>query len=139
MNTALSNHAVNVILKSLPLMERHRGQLGSAIGRYMARSAPYDPSARNTTAARGAIMDMLFDHAREIAGVPRLARLEETARRHGRLGVTAEDYSRFGDGFGVITKDVLGADATSELISAWGDAYWAIVRAMQRHDQMIAA
>lgn len=139
MKTALSNNAVNVILKSLPMMERHRVTLGSALGRYMARRGPYDSSPGGDKLTRSAITDMLFDHAREIAGARPLVRIEETARRHRVLGLTPEHYSRFGDGLGAVMKDVLGANASPGLLAAWGDAYWAIVRSLARQDQLLAA
>jgi nitric oxide dioxygenase len=139
MKTALSNNAVNVIVKSLPMMERNRVTLGSALGRYMARRRSYDSSAGGEKILRGAITDMLFDHAREIAGARPLLRIEETARRHRVLGLTREHYSRFGDGLGAVMKDVLGANASPRLLAAWGDAYWAIVRSVARQDQLLAA
>lgn len=139
MKTALSNNSVNIILKSLPMMERKRGQLGSAMGRYMARCGPDDPSAGGDKITRGAITDMLFDHAREIAGARPLIRIQETARQHRLLGLTAEHYSCFGDGLGTVMKDVLGANASPAVLAAWGDAYWAIVRSVSRSDQLVAA
>ena len=139
MKTSLSNNSVNIILKSLPMMERIRGPLGSALGRYTARCGPYDPSAGSDKITRGVITDMLFDHAREIAGTRPLIRIEETARRHRMLGLTAEHYSRFGDGLGTVMKDVLGANASPAVLAAWDDAYWAIVRSVSRQDLLAAA
>jgi hypothetical protein len=139
MKTALSNNSVNLILKSLPMMERNRGQLGSALGRYMARAGHYDPSVGGDKIARGAITDMLFDHARAIAGARPLIRIEETARQHRMLGLTAEHYSRFGDGLGTVMKDVLGANASPAVLAAWGDAYWAIVRSVSPAAHLAAA
>jgi len=138
MKTALTDKTVDLITKSLPLMERHRSRLGSGLGRYMARCGHHDPSAGGKV-ARGALTDMLLDHAREIAGARPLLRLEETARRHRVLGLTAEHYACFGDGLGAVIKDVLGANASPALLAAWGDAYWAIVRSVSRAEKLIVA
>jgi hemoglobin-like flavoprotein len=36
-------------------------------------------------------------------------------------------------------KDVLGTQASPNVLAAWGDAYWAIARATLRQDLSIAA
>ena len=137
MNSSLSSDSAKIVSESLPGMQRHRRKLGSAIGRYLAHGGA---AHSQRSADIGLVLtDMLFNHADEAAGTFARHRLAETARRHRKLGVTVGDYSCFGDGLGAVMKDVLGTQASPQLLSAWGDAYWAIVRGTHRNDFPIAA
>ena len=139
MNTALSSNAAAIVAKSLPLVERHRAPLTNAITGYMRRCGPDKPAADRHQATTRVIMDMLLDHAREIGGSAPLLRIEETARRHRLMKLTAAHYSCFGDALGAAMKSVLGDQATPELLWGWGDGYWSIVRATLREHVLIAA
>ncbi|HEV2747038.1 MAG TPA: hypothetical protein VGW34_07035 [Allosphingosinicella sp.] len=139
MTTNLSERARDIIAETLPLMEQHRAPLEEALERYMARQGPYDPSAGRTKVMTGAIMDMLLGHARELAGNGPAAGVVETARRHRELAFGGEHYSSFGDGLKPIMKDVLGSKATSPVLAAWTDAYWAIVRLLFARETRLAA
>ena len=139
MTTNLSERAREIIAETLPLMERHRPSLEEALERYMARQGPYDPSAGRTKVATGAILDMLLGHARQLGGNGPAAGIVETARQHQTLALGGEHYSCFGDGLKPIMKDVLGSGATSPVLAAWTDGYWAIVRMLFRQETRIAA
>jgi hemoglobin-like flavoprotein len=119
-------------------MQRQRRGLQAAANRCPARRCRDDGSATDEIAF--AIVDMLFDHAREWSRTcVRGPRIEDTRRRHRLLGVTARHYSCFGDALAAIIKDRLGTLATPSLTSAWGDAYWTIVRSLSRQEAPIAA
>lgn len=139
MTTNLSERARDVLAVTLPLMEQHRVPLEEALERYMARQGPYDPSAGRTKVTTGAIMDMLFGHAGQLAENGPAVGIGETARRHRRLALGGEHYSCFGDGLKPIMKDVLGVRATSPVLAAWTDAYWAIVWMLFAEETRLAA
>ena len=139
MTTNLSKRAREIIAETLPLMEQHRPGLQEALQRYMERQGPYDPSAGRTKVATGAIMDMLLGHAHQRGESGPAAGIVETARHHKTLALGAEHYSYFGDGLRPIMKDVLGSSATSPVLAAWTDAYWAIVRMLFAQETRLAA
>ena len=139
MTTNMSERALAVIAETLPLMEHHRAPLEEALERYMARQGPYDPSAGRTKVTTGAIMDALLGHARQLGEKGPVAGIVETAQRHRSLALGGEHYSCFGDGLKPIMKDVLGTKATSPVLAAWTDAYWAIVRRLFGQETLLAA
>lgn len=139
MTTNLSERARDFVAETLPLMEQRRAPLEEALERYMARQGPYDPSPGQAKVTTGAIMDMLLGHARQFAGNGPAAGIAETARRHRELALGGEHYACFGDGLKPIMKDVLGSKATSPVLAAWTDAYWAIVRMLFAQETRLAA
>ena len=139
MNIKLSAAIRAIVKGTLPLVERHQEAIEDAMTRYMSRYGPYDPTGKSARTAVWAIMNMLVAHAYEIAGRERLPCLEDMGRNHRAIGLGSAHYSIFGDGLRPILKDVMGSEATSSVVSAWIDAYWAIVRAARRQDLPMAA
>ena len=137
MRARVTETTAATIARSWPTMQSHRRDLATAIARYLARRNSHE--LRDGGSVALLIMDMLFDHARDMAGMVPLQRIEETGRRHRLEGIAADHYSSFGDGLGAAMKDVLGAKASPSLLSAWGDAYWTIVRSVSRQERPIAA
>ena len=133
MNNALTETTIATVSQSMQLMRRYRKDLGLAMERYIAACA--SGGVRDGSKAL-AIMDMLFDHALGISGVPRPAgQIEDTGRRHRMLEINAQHYAYFGDGLGAIMKDVLAEEASPALLAAWGDTYWNIVRSVSHPPQ----
>lgn len=139
MTTNLSERAREIIARTLPLMEQHRPALEDALERWMARYGPYDPSAARPGLTTRAIVDMLLRHARQLGDDGPAPGILETARRHRTLALGGEHYSCLGDGLKPIMKDVLGTRATSPVLAAWTDAYWAIVRRLFADETRLAA
>ncbi|MDT9601064.1 globin family protein [Sphingosinicella rhizophila] len=139
MTTNLSKRAREIVAETLPMMEQHRAPLEEALERYMASQGPYDPPPGRTKVTTGAIMDELLGHARELAGNAPATRIVETARAHRALALGGEHYFCFGDGLKPIMKDALGPKATSPVLAAWTDAYWAVVRMLFAQDTRLAA
>jgi hemoglobin-like flavoprotein len=139
MTVNLDERAYGIVAATLPLMERHRRPLQDTLERYMARQGPYDPSAGRSQATTRAIMDMLLGHARRLGEEGCADAIAATAGRHRALALGGEHYSCFGDGLKPVMKDVLGAEATSPVLAAWTDAYWAIVRRLFGRETRLAA
>ena len=135
----LSGSTAAVVASTLPLVERHQEEIEDAMTRYVARYGPYDPNGKAARTGVWAIMNMLVAHASAIAGRERLPRIEDMGRNHRAIGLGGEHYSIFGDGLSPILKDVLGSEATPSVVSAWIDAYWAIVRATRQQVMAMAA
>lgn len=139
MTEKLSERARATIAETLPLMEQHRPALEEALERWMARYGPYDRSAGRPGVTTRAIVDMLLGHARVLGDDGQAAAIAETGRRHQALALGGEHYSCFGDGLKPVMKDVLGSMATSPMLAAWTDAYWAIVRRLFANETRLAA
>lgn len=139
MITTVSKSTAATIASSLDWMQNQRDALEASMSRYMARSGPYDPSKGRHQVTTAALFDMLFDHAGRISAAGEIAGNPRHALRHHELAIDSEHYSSFGDGLGVVMKDVLGAEASSSLLAAWGDAYRAIVRMVAAQPVSMAA
>ena len=139
MTVNLSETARAITVETLPLMELHRGALEEALERGMARYGPPESSAIEIRSATRAIMDMLLRHARPTGGNDGMLEVAETLRQHRALSLGGEHYSCFGDALKPIMKDVLRAKATSPVLAAWTDAYWAIVRMLFARETRLAA
>ena len=139
MKSLLSNKSASAIAASLPTMERHRQQLGATIGAYISRCASCEPDASSGQLAGLAITNMLFEHARQLAAAPPVPRAGETERRLQPLNLPERSFSCFGDGLGAVMKDLLRAEASPDVLAAWGDAYWATVRTAADQDRLLAA
>jgi nitric oxide dioxygenase len=139
MTTNLSGRARDIVAATLPLMERNQALLNEAFENYMSRQGPYDPSPARASSTTGAILGMLLGHARQLAENGRASGIAETALRHRTLALGGEHYFCFGDALKPIMKDVLGDNATSPVLAAWTDAYWAIVRLLSRQETRLAA
>lgn len=126
MTPSLSKSTTGIIAQSWQTMQSYRAGLSSGADRVLAQRGANKLRGGGSVAA--VITDMLFDHAREVAGLTRLEQIEETRRRHRERGVTNAHYSGFGDGLGAVLTDLLGEQASRSLVSAWSDTYWAIVR-----------
>lgn len=139
MTTDLSDRTRDMVAETLPLMARHRAPLEEALRDHMVREDIDDPSAAGITVMTQAIMDMLYDHARQFRGYGMPAGTAETAARHRALALGTAQYSRFGDALKPVMRDMLGSSATPSMLSAWSDAYWAIVRTVLGEETRLAA
>ena len=139
MTKIVSTSTAKIVARSLPLMEERRDALEAAMRRYMGRSGPYDPSKGRHELTTRTLFDMLFDHARGIDAAGGIAATGQHGERHRQLAIGGEHYSSFGDGLMPIMKDVLGTEAAPPLLSAWGDAYWAITRHVAAQPAAMAA
>ena len=132
MTTDLSDRTRDIVAHTLPLMARHRASLEEALRDHMVRD---DIDASSVQA----IMDMLYDHARQLRGYGIPDGTADTAARHRALALDTVQYSRFGDALKPVMRDVLGSSAMPPMRAAWADFYWAIVRTVLREETRLAA
>jgi hypothetical protein len=130
MTTVPGKNAVAALARTRPLLEQRRDALSRAIGRYVAGRPRYDqaePARAGREAAGEMLLGWLLDQASGSGSVRSLR------------GIGARDCMRFGDGLAAVLKDELGAEASPALLSAWGDAYWAWMRAARLPALALAA
>jgi hemoglobin-like flavoprotein len=139
MTINLSERTRAIVADTLPLMTEQRAPLQRELERHMLRQGLDDAPSAGATAMVAELVDMLLDHAGELAGNALDSATTETARRHRALRLGSEHYSCFGDALKPIMQDVLGKKAPTQVISAWGDTYWAIVRMLFRQEARLAA
>lgn len=126
MTTSLSRSTTAIIAETWQTLQSYRAGLSAGAGRVLAQKGV--GRLRDGVSAASVITDMLFDHAREVAGLAPVYEMEETRRRHRTLGITTAHYSGIGDRLGAVMTGLLGEQASTSLVSAWCDTYWAIVR-----------
>jgi len=138
MTSPLNERTRSIVAGTLKLMEQHRSPLEAALASYMARQEPHDPRPAEAQARAGAITAMLLDHAVQLGGEPSSG-IPATVRRHRALAIGGKHYSTFGDALKPVMRDVLGSKANPSVLSAWGVAYWAIVRMLFAESRQLAA
>lgn len=134
----LSTKSAFAIAASLPAMERNRLKLSSKIGAYISRYAACD--ADGGQSAGLAITNLLYEHARRFSAEPSTPSARGPGPRLRTLdNLPKRCLSYFGDGLGPVMKDLLHAEASPAVLAAWGDAFWASVRAAADQEQLLAA
>lgn len=137
MKSLLSTKSAAAITASLPAMEGVRQTLSARIGAYMSRGAACD--ARGGQLAGSAITSFLFEQANQLATSPHAPRARQTEPRLRIMNLPKRSLSCFGDGLGAVMKDLLRAQATPAVLAAWGDLYWASMRAAADQERLLAA
>jgi hypothetical protein len=114
MTIRLSDRTMAILTASRPVVERVRDEIEAAMRRRLAGTGP------RSDAIASALVDALL-----VAHGP----VDRERLRDLRLG--GEHYAIFGDALKPVLRDVLGAGATTDLIAAWGDAYWALATSVR--------
>jgi hypothetical protein len=138
MQSLVSRKSASALAASLPAMERRRHDLSARMGAYIARFADHEAYPGDSQLAGLALTNFLFDQAERIVPA-RPPRGHPSEPRLGTVSLAERALSCFGDGLGPIMKDLLGAEASPGALAAWGDAYWASVRAAADQEYPVAA
>jgi nitric oxide dioxygenase len=139
MSTSISKQQAAIVAATLPRVIARRQRFEEARAGHMARRGPFDPSKHRYQITAASIIDMLLDHAGGIAEDGAIAIVPHHGQRHQRMAIEGDHYSAFGDGLAPILRDLLPAEATPEVVAAWGDAYWAITRSLMADAMRLAA
>lgn len=128
----LSDGSRDLLVRSLPLMERGKGPLVGSLGRYLSSEA--GEAGQDCEPVAAALTDMLLTQARHLLRSGTLRDVDRLRLEHAGLDLHGRHYSRFGDALAPVIRDVLGPKAPREVAGAWGDVFWSIVRAVQARD-----
>lgn len=131
----LSNHTINVIKSTVPVLEVH----GEAITRHFYQTMfavhpellnVFNHANQKQGRQQAALANMVYAAAKHIDNLPSiLPAVRQVAHKHRSLGITPEQYGIVGKFLLQAIKDVLGDAATDEILSAWADAYGVIADA----------
>ena len=131
MSAAISDRTRKYLSQSLPLVEPHREHLVNRMeANLRAGEAADEPYGQSEVVAM-ILADLLLAQARSLADSGGLADLRDVEAEHRALGISGRHYSRFGDALTPILRDLLGPKLPSEVVSAWCDAFWTVIRVTQ--------
>lgn len=128
MNNIVSSNARTLLARSLRPVESSKAEIRDALAESLARSALSDTP--ETIASL--LLSFLIEQVRHVVETGEPGNLELYRAEQRLHGVAGRHYSRFGDALVPVLRDTLGATYPRPTASAWGDAFWALVRRMQQ-------
>jgi nitric oxide dioxygenase len=130
MATALSDRTIDLVKKTVPVLEAH----GTAVTDRMYQLLFKTPEIRDlfnqshhgeSGAQSKALTAAVIAYARNIDNLGVLAsRVERIAQKHVGLNILPKHYPFVAEALLGAIKNVLGDAATDEILEAWGEAYW---------------
>ena len=145
MQTTLSAAAIATVKATVPALREH----GLAISIRLYERLFEDPDVRAlfNPARHGpdgahpkALTAAVIAYAENVDNLAALAGpVEIVAGHHVRAGVTDVHYEMGASALLGAMTDVLGEAATPQVLDAWADAYWLLVRALQAQEATIRA
>lgn len=124
------------LAQSMGVVERHRNEVVAGIAdRLVALEDDKDPLGQGEVVAM-LLVNLLIDGVGDLAAFAGLRDLAPVAREHRRLEIDGRHYSRFGMALGPVLRDVLGPRVSPRIVSAWCDAFWFMIRAMEPDDRL---
>jgi hypothetical protein len=117
------------LAQSMPIVERRRAQIVIEIVKRMDPLASPSESLEASCLA-AMLFELLIDGGSDIAAFGGLRDLCPAKQEHGRRGISGRHYSRFGTALGPALRAVLGPAMPPKSASAWCDAFWLVVEAI---------
>ena len=131
MSRLLSAETKAIVNSTAPALQQH----GVAITQRMyerlfvdpAVKAMFDEAAQESGEQPRRLAAAILAYAQNIEKLEALtAPVMRMAARHVETGVRPEHYPMVADALLPAIRDILGDAATDEVLSAWGEAYWAL-------------
>lgn len=139
MHHAIPESTRRTLAHTLPLLEHHREALVSAMEASLRSAESRDEAFGQSEVTAMMLVDLLIGQGRRLAQAGRPGGLDDTSAEHRALDIDGRHYSRFGDSLVAILRDELGPRLPRGAASAWCDAFWTIVRAMQSEPEPVRA
>ncbi len=131
MSRLLSAETKAIVNSTAPALQQH----GVAVTQRMyerlfvdpAVKAMFDEAAQESGEQPRRLAAAILAYAQNIDKLEALtAPVMRMAARHVETGVKPEHYPMVADALLPAIRDILGDAATDEVLSAWGEAYWAL-------------
>jgi nitric oxide dioxygenase len=141
--SSLSAQTIAVVKATVPVLEIHGLEIVKAMyGRLFQNPAIRDLFNQSHHGETGsqpkALTGAILAYARNIDNLGTLgAAVERIAQKHVGLQINAEHYPAVADALLAAISDVLGAAATDEVLTAWGEAYWFLANILIAREQAI--
>jgi hemoglobin-like flavoprotein len=129
MTIRIDDPARELLAQSLPLMEHGKDRLIDGFEAYLRAAAPETHGDPEVVAMM--LTEMLIAQTGNLLRFGALRNAVDVNQEHRSLAIDGRHYSRFGDALLPVIRDVLGPNVPGAVAAAWGDAFWAIVRAVQ--------
>lgn len=139
MSEVVSARTRSALARSLPLVRQHKEEIVDRMGLSLRRIAGKPERFDKAEATATILTSLLLRQADLIVYSGRPADLDAVAHEHRSAGIDGRHYSRFGDVLAPILKDVLGARTPREVVSAWSDTFWQVIRASQSAEEPVEA
>jgi hemoglobin-like flavoprotein len=138
MSEVISERTRANLTRSLPIVRRHKEEIVSNMHVYLRQVDEGRDALGRSDIAATVLVELILRQAGLIVDSGHSEGLETAAAEHRALGIDGRHYSRFGDALVPILRDVLGVQVPREIPSAWCDAFWAVVRAIQHGEGSVA-
>ncbi|MFC3040543.1 NO-inducible flavohemoprotein [Virgibacillus xinjiangensis] len=128
----LDSQSLEIVKKTAPLLKEHSREIGIRFYEKLFSKAPELYNIFNQTNQQRGIQQEALAYSVYAAGenIDDLSNIKplvmRIAEKHVALGVKPEQYPVVGETLLEAVKEVLGDQATDEVIQAWGEAYNAI-------------
>ena len=132
MSEVVSKHNRSLIARSLPLVQQRREALVERMEAALSELDTKASQAGQAEVTAVVLTDLLLDEARQLVESGAFGPLGYVTGEHYLLDITGRHYSRFGDALMPALRDLLGPIPPREILSAWCDTFWAIIRTAER-------
>lgn len=124
----ISDRTRDLLAQSLPFMEQRKDALIERLGAYPGSAGDTDEDAELVAIM---LTELLISQGGNLLRSGALQDIDDVGHEHRMLRIHGRHYSRYGDALSPVIRDVLGPQVPGEVAGAWGDAFWAIIRAVQ--------
>jgi nitric oxide dioxygenase len=145
MTEALSDETIEIVKATVPALEAGGTAITDRMYQLLFRHAEvralFNQSHHGETGSQSkALTAAVIAYARNIDNLGVLAsRIERITQKHCGLNILPEHYHFVAEALLGAIQDVLGAAATAEVLSAWGEAYWFLADVLMAREASIYA
>ncbi|MBC1239036.1 MULTISPECIES: globin domain-containing protein [Nostoc] len=128
----ISQQTINIVKSTAPILKKNGQQITTRMYEIMFHNHPdikkqFDMSAQANGSQPIKLATAIYGYASQIDRLSALTSMVETiAQRHVQTSVQPEQYLIVGESLLQAMREVLGAEATEEVIAAWTEAYQAL-------------
>ncbi|UOK59598.1 NO-inducible flavohemoprotein [Bacillus sp. OVS6] len=125
----LDDKTINIVQSTAPVLKEHSKEIGKRFYKLLFEKAPDLLNIFNQTNQKRGLQQEALGYAVYAAGeyITNLDAIkpviERISQKHRAIGIKPEQYPVVGETLLQAVKDVLGDNATDEIIEAWGKAY----------------
>ncbi len=128
----ISQQTINIVKSTAPILKKNGQQITTRMYEIMFHNHPdikkqFDMSAQANGSQPIKLATAIYGYASQIDRLSALTSMVETiAQRHVQTSVQPEQYLIVGESLLQAMREVLGTEATEEVIAAWTEAYQAL-------------
>jgi hypothetical protein len=132
MLNAISETTRDNLFHSFAAVEAAAPAIKAAMVTGLASAEGEAPPFERSRSIASALVDMLIGQARRMAEGRGPSDVAAIVAEHRALGIEGRHYSRFGDALVPVLRDAVGPRLPGAVTSAWGDAFWSVIRRVMR-------